>query len=81
MIRNDRYKLIWRINHGSELYDLPADPGELADISREQPQVSEDLRNLLEQWIKRAPTGGAIPLLRSQDEKSLEILRSFGYIR
>lgn len=81
MIRNDRYKLIWRIGLGSELYDLHADPGELADISREQPQISEDLRNLLEQWMKRVPTGGAIPLLRSQDEKSLEILRSFGYIR
>ncbi len=40
----------WRLIDGSELYDLPADPGQAQDVAAEHPDVVAQLRARYETW-------------------------------
>ncbi len=40
----------WRLVNGKELYDMSSDSGEEHDVSGDQPQVVDGLRNAYEQW-------------------------------
>jgi arylsulfatase A-like enzyme len=40
----------WRLVHGSELYDIQADPGQKRDIAREQTETVARMREHYEQW-------------------------------
>ena len=48
-IMTDKYRLI----RGTELYDHAADPGQTTDISAQNPEVVEKLRQDYEKWWKR----------------------------
>lgn len=50
-VRKDRFKLI-QFYEGNkyELYDLQADPGEKNNIFKDHPDVSSDMKLLLEEW-------------------------------
>jgi len=40
----------WRLINGKELYDIPADPGQKNDMSRERSDVVQELRGAYETW-------------------------------
>ena len=48
-----KYKLIHDFEKGSrELYDLEADIGETNDIAKDNPQLTDCLYHILDQWRK-----------------------------
>jgi hypothetical protein len=40
----------WRLVNGSQLFDMPADPGQKSDVAKQHPQVVERLRAAYERW-------------------------------
>jgi arylsulfatase A-like enzyme len=40
----------WRLVHGTELYDLAADPGQKANVIEKHPDVAKKMRSHYEQW-------------------------------
>jgi arylsulfatase A-like enzyme len=69
-----------------ELYDLDADPFELADVSAEHPETTRQLGSLLERELStlaergRALRSGEEPATRLEDPAILEQLRALGYV-
>jgi arylsulfatase A-like enzyme len=51
-IRVGDYKLIWDWQGRLELYDIPGDPYELADISTANPELTEQLFTQLKTWLR-----------------------------
>ena len=78
-IRTSSHKLIWKINGGSELFNVKDDPGELNDLAKTNVPVRNRLNSMLISWMNRTPAYN-IGILQSQDEESLKILRSLGYV-
>ena len=82
-VRRGKWKLIWPIQpeyrwvaEQPVLFDLDADPGELADRAAEHPDLVDELRGLLEPWIAL----GKRPVAADVDEDTLEQLRALGYL-
>jgi arylsulfatase A-like enzyme len=74
-LRTRRWKLIIYPGMGrtyAELYDLEADPGETADVSRRFPKVRDGLLDVLVEWMKGtepvAPRGALDPQTRAKFE-------------
>lgn len=54
-VRNDTYKLMWKLNGGGQeyqLFDLIADPHERKDIKDTNKQAFDDLKNRLDMYVK-----------------------------
>lgn len=51
-IRIGNHKLIWNWHGRLELYDIPKDPGESHDLSKENPEITSKLHQQLKQWLK-----------------------------
>ncbi len=51
MIRNRKWKLVYRLNGSRELYDLENDPGERRDVSS-HPEYKETVAELIEQLLR-----------------------------
>jgi arylsulfatase A-like enzyme len=80
MLRTDRYKLIWYEGGEVELYDLVADPDELADLAASRPGPREKLSADLAEWMsRRVPRAGSTPF-NSEDAEALQQLRALGYV-
>ncbi len=65
-----------------ELYDVIADPGELHELSAEEPEVVSRLARHLSEWYRTGPRGtkpGEIDP-DTLDPREVEMLRSLGYI-
>jgi arylsulfatase A-like enzyme len=73
-LRTDRYKLI--VGAATELYDLDADPTEMSDLSARQPEVTNELRDLLE---SRYPYQTPVTDTSLLDEESRSQLSALGY--
>lgn len=57
-VTTNRYKYILNVQSGiEELYDLVNDPGELTDISSENPEIVEDLGGYLENYVNETQSG------------------------
>ena len=59
MIRDERYKLIYmptRLGPHFELFDTIEDPGEVRDIAAKKPEIVDDLKPKLVDWILRDVT-------------------------
>jgi arylsulfatase A-like enzyme len=80
-IRTDSYKLIWNVERGKELFDLRADPGELHDLAGVEIETRDKLHRILYNWLKQIPSAGDVSFLEGQDEESMRILRSLGYLK
>lgn len=90
-LRTDRYKYIkhlrnMRVQPGypfvegrEELYDLKADPFELRDLSREQPEVIISFRNDLK--TRRTERQDILPGKSEVNSDTIEVLRAMGYVR
>jgi arylsulfatase A-like enzyme len=76
-------KLVWGSDGRHELYDLRRDPGEHENRITQVPELAEQLRAYLEDWVQELSdestdaTTDAPPL----DPDTLRALRSLGYIR
>ena len=80
-IRGERYKLILSNGLGPELYDLREDPGELANIATDQPDVVEGLRQELGNWRARETKRYAPDQAETIDDEIIkERLRALGYL-
>ena len=51
-IRVGDYKMIWNWHGRLELYNIPADPTESKDLSKEMPELTEKLHKQLKDWLK-----------------------------
>jgi hypothetical protein len=52
-IRVGDHKLIWDWHGKLELYDIPKDPTESNDLSKEMPEITTKLHNQLKSWLKQ----------------------------
>ena len=80
-IRTDLCKLIWNIGGAVEMFDLQTDPGELHDISDKQLEMRDKLHKMLKEWMERIPLADDVSFLEGQDEESMKMLRSLGYVK
>ena len=77
-IRTGRYKLYYdRLSGSEELYDLVADPGEKNNILKMRPEIADQLRKQLRQWMA-TDRGKPVPI--ELTEKETERLRALGYL-
>jgi len=60
------------------LFDLGADPGERRNLAAQHPEVTAELRGLMEAWLARAGTDGTAPPAGGED---LEKLKALGYVQ
>lgn len=98
-IRTEKWKYIYALSekdavcrrcgrmHGAmkELYDLTSDPEETENVIEREPQVAAELRNKMENWMKKfddrqPPTGETDKAYEEDMEKVEERLRRLGYI-
>jgi len=79
-IRTKNHKLLNNIGGTVELYDMIADPHEINDLSHTKVDIRNKLHHILNSWRNGLISGGQDQILQSQDEESLEILRSLGYV-
>jgi arylsulfatase A-like enzyme len=67
-----------------ELYDLEADPGELANVSEQHPEIVARLQEKLMSWYLGGPrptdVGPAVDL-EKLDERSQGMLKALGYLK
>ena len=57
-IRRDQYKLIWQADDDSvELYDLTADLGETNNLAKAKPEVAQELKGRLVEWLEETKAG------------------------
>jgi len=80
-IRSEPYKLIWNVDKSFELYDLDKDPGELTNLADSLPHIRTELHKMLMAWLNKIPDTADIPFLEGQDQESIKILRSLGYLK
>ena len=83
-VRRGRWKLIWpiaetfqRMEHSPQLFDLQADPGERNNLFDSEPQLVEELRDLVRPWARLGVVDGA--LAPKMDEGILRDLEALGY--
>ena len=81
LLRQDQWKGIWNAELDSlELYDLRLDYGELSDISTEQPQLAQSMRQRGEAWLQNCSDQATQPEeVEEIDAETEERLRALGY--
>ena len=79
-IRTKDYKLLNNIGGTLELYDMEADPHEINDLSNSKVDIRNKLHHVLNSWRNGLISGSQDQILQSQDQESLEMLRSLGYV-
>jgi arylsulfatase A-like enzyme len=79
-LRTKGFKLIWEVGIGKILFNLEADPKENINVIDNFPEVSENLHKILLKWMSKITSIQDTAFLESQDEESLKVLRSLGYI-
>jgi arylsulfatase A-like enzyme len=60
------------------LFDLEADPGERRNLAAQHPEVTAELRGMMEAWLAGAGTEGTAPPAGGED---LEKLKALGYVQ
>jgi len=78
-IRTEQFKLIAGSDGTEEFYDLASDPGEICNLSSEQPKVATELRENLAEW--GCPTENFIPNGKEpqENESVRRSLEKLGY--
>jgi len=79
-VRTERYKLIWRVGDGTELFDVSSDPGELYDIAQARTDVRDELLARLQTWNDNLEQMTDLRPFESRDVETLEQLRALGYV-
>jgi arylsulfatase A-like enzyme len=79
-IRTKDYKLMNNIGGTIELYDMNEDPAEINDLGHAKVDIRDKLLHILTSWRKNMMSESQKQLHESQDQESLELLRSLGYV-
>lgn len=79
-IRTEGYKYIWASDGRDELYNIRADPEEKENLISTQPEKAQELRQMLEGWLRGFPPYEAEEEAMELDEITRERLRGLGYI-
>ncbi|MBW8001617.1 MAG: sulfatase-like hydrolase/transferase [Planctomycetes bacterium] len=80
-IRTKLHKLIWTVDKDMQLFDLKNDPRELKNLANSQPEIKNKLHKILVSWLKQTSSAAGTAYFKGQDEESLKLLRSLGYIK
>jgi len=77
------WKLVVSALGGSELFDLSVDPNGLLDIRHDHPEIAASLERRLHELLPDAAfTTARFPsLIELPDRRTMEMLRSLGYLR
>ncbi len=77
------WKLVVSAFGGSELFDLSVDPNGLLDIRQDHPEIAASLERRLHELLPDAAfTTARFPsLIELPDRRTMEMLRSLGYLR
>ena len=79
-LRTKGFKLIWEVGIRKILFILESDLKETFNVIDKFPEVSKNLHKILLIWMSKITSIQDTSFLESQDEESLNILRSLGYI-
>lgn len=79
-IRTEDYKYIWASDGRDELYNIRVDPQEKENLISTQPEEAQELRQMLEEWLKGFTPYEAEEGAVEMDEITRERLRGLGYI-
>ena len=63
------------------MFDLKNDPGESRNIADTSVDKRNQLHKVLVKWMAEIPSASDISFMEGQDQESLEMLRSLGYIK
>jgi arylsulfatase A-like enzyme/tetratricopeptide (TPR) repeat protein len=77
-VQDGRFKLIRAPR--PEVYDLAQDPGELSDLSGQDPRRTAGLRRTLEQMAARIASSRAVKGPQAIDSETAERLEALGYV-
>jgi arylsulfatase A-like enzyme len=80
MVRTDRYKLIWEVDVGAQLFDVARDPQESDDVAATRLPLRNELLQSLRAWTSALQLPGAVRRFESRDAETLERLRALGYL-
>ncbi|MBN2561213.1 MAG: sulfatase [Phycisphaerae bacterium] len=80
VIRTSRHKLIWEEDFKVQLFDVQSDPGETRDLAASHPEIRERLLSHLKGWMANVKSGRHVEEFESNDNESIQRLRSLGYI-
>lgn len=82
IVRQGRFKGIWNAEPETlELYDLDLDPGEHRNLAAERTDLAIPMQRYARQWLEACGAGAAPAVEGGEvDEKTLENLRSLGYV-
>jgi arylsulfatase A-like enzyme len=81
-IRTGTYKLIYKKSSGtSELYDISLDPSEKNNLAEEEPEVTEELRERLNDMLHESAEHFSVePEIVTLDEETTKALKALGYL-
>lgn len=79
-IRAEDHKYIWASDGRDELYDIRADPQEKENLISMQLEKAQELRQMLEEWLRGFTPYQAEEEAMEMDEITRERLRGLGYI-
>lgn len=83
VVRRGPWKGIWNVEPQTlELYHLESDPGEQQDVSAANPELALAMRKFAQLWYEECESRALKPQRQKKplDERTLENLRSLGYI-
>lgn len=69
-IRVGDHKMIWNWHGRLELYDIPADPTESKDLSKEMPELTQRLHEQLKKWLRDHVEERYMPQLNTNYKES-----------
>jgi hypothetical protein len=78
-VADQHWKLITSTLGKHELYDLSHDPQETRDLWQAEPEVGRALQRNLAEWLRSVTAVDRAPA--RLDKRTLEILRSLGYVQ
>ena len=81
-LRTDGWKLVRDSGLKSQyLYDLTRDAFERHNVIDKQPKESDELKQLLERWMRKMEGGSPETPRQTPSAETIRRLRSLGYIR
>lgn len=78
VLRTSRYKYI--DSPRAELFDIAADPGEMANLASQDPAVARDMKAALDRLMDETSLGAPTPQAANLDKDTMERLTALGYI-
>jgi arylsulfatase A-like enzyme len=75
-----RYKLLWNSSGRHQLFDLEADPDELHNLARAEPERVRKMAQAITEFLELQPRPAAKGKRELVDEETRRALKSLGYL-